>query len=313
MKYNEYISVVLPAYNSAPYLKTAVQSILNQTYQKFELLIINDGSTDNTENIVKSFHDDRIKYFRIEHSGMGTALNVGLMNSKYDLVALMDSDDISLPERFAYELDHKNLAYNDIVFSDSVYFKGNKIKFRNSISGGYDAVKEIIRLHGHICMSSVICNKKFILDMGGFDESLGNSEDYDLWLRIFNKANFIHIEIPLMFVRIRNNSLSRENYKRTKDTIYFIKEKNNIPYSGMTDGWNEFFYGSKNKAGRILRKHLLNPKAAAGYLVSLLPERLFNYILSNKIILKIKYFYYKLFYFKEYTKLQNLLNGLNEL
>ena len=301
---------MLPAYNSSEFLKSAVQSILDQTYEKFELILVDDGSTDGTESIVKSFSDNRIIYFKIDHSGMGTALNVGLRNAKYEWVALMDSDDIACPERFASELNYKKLAYNDVVFPDSVYFQGDKIKFLNSIPDFAGNVKEKILLHGHICMSGVIFNKYFILEMGGFNESLNNSEDFDLWTRIIDKVNFIHLNFPLMYVRMRDNSLSRENYLRTKETIYRIKEKNKIYYSGITSGWNEFFYGSRNKARSIFRKHLLKPKSAAGYFISLLPETLFNYIIINKIVPKTRYFFYKIFFFKEHRRLQKLLSSL---
>jgi glycosyltransferase involved in cell wall biosynthesis len=312
MKFDEYISVVLPAFNSSEYLGTAIQSILNQAYSKFELIIVNDGSTDDTENIIKSFRDDRIKYFLIEHSGMGKALNFGLKNAKYEWAALMDSDDIAHPERFGCELNYKNLVYNDVLFPDSAYFKGDKIKFLNTMSGGSEEVKEKIRLHGHICMSGVIFNKDFILTNGGFDETIGNSEDFDLWMKIFDRTNFIHVKIPLMFVRMRENSLSRDNYKKTKETIYCIKKKYNINYSGISEGWNEFFYGSKNKAGIVFRKHLINPKVAVGCFVTLLPDRVFNYIIDNKIVPKLKYSMYKIIFYRKHKKLLGILKGINK-
>lgn len=310
MKFDEYISVVLPAFNGSEYLRSAIESILKQTYGKFELIIVNDGSTDDTEDVVKSITDGRIRYFRIEHSGMGKALNYALKNAKYNWIALMDSDDIAHPERFEIELNYKNLALNDVLFPDSVYFKGNKIKFLNTISGSIEAIEEKIRLHGHICMSGVIFNKDFILSNGGFDESLGNSEDYDLWMKIIDKANFIHVDIPLMFVRMRENSMSRDNYKKTKDTLYFIKQKYNLSYPGISAGWNEFFYGSKDKAKYIFSKYLLNPRASIGYLICLMPEKMFNYIIDYKIIPRFRYLLLKVIFLRKYMKIQNVLSGL---
>jgi glycosyltransferase involved in cell wall biosynthesis len=307
MKFDDYISVVLTAYNSSDYLRMAIQSILNQTYWKFELIVVNDGSTDDTESIVKSFSDDRIKYFCIKHSGMGGALNFGLKNAKYEWLALMDSDDIARSERFTFELNYKNLVYNDVIFPDSVYFKGSKIQFLNTISGDNTVVREKIRMHGHICMSGVIFNKNFILANGGFDETLGNSEDYDLWMRLFEKVNFVHVNVPLMYVRMRKDSLSRENYKNVMNTIYSIKRKYNIRYSGISAGWNEFFYGSKEKARVVFKKHLRNPNAAAGYAVSLLPDRAFNYIIDKKVVPRLKYSIYKLIFFRKHRKLLHSL------
>jgi len=310
MQFNEIITVVLPTFNSSKYLGTAIQSILNQSYSKFELIVVNDGSEDDTDKVIESFHDKRIRYYRIEHSGMGKAINYGLQKANTKWAALMDSDDIAHPERLKDELNYKILNFNDIVFPDSVYFAGNRIKFLNTISGDRSKTEEIIKLHGHICMSGVIFNKDFILENGGFSETLRNSEDYDLWMKLFNKANFVHINIPLMFVRLRENSLSRENYQRTKSIIYSIKQKYNLSYSGITEGWNEFFYGSRVKAREVFLKHIIKPSALTAYIVSLLPEGIFNYIIFNKTIPKIKYSLFKIIFIKKHLQLQDILKKL---
>jgi glycosyltransferase involved in cell wall biosynthesis len=94
-----FITVLLPVYNSQPYVGAAIKSMLNQTYDQFELLIIDDGSTDNTASVVKSFNDDRINYLYKEHTGLAESLNFGLQKAKYNYIARMDSDDISHENR----------------------------------------------------------------------------------------------------------------------------------------------------------------------------------------------------------------------
>ena len=101
------VSVLITTYNCAPYIAQAVQSILNQTFQYFEFLIVDDGSTDNTEDIVKSFSDKRIRYIKRNHFGRAAGLNFGLKNSSNEIIALMDADDISHPQRL--ELQLKNI------------------------------------------------------------------------------------------------------------------------------------------------------------------------------------------------------------
>ena len=93
------ISVVMPVYNGEKYLKDAIDSILNQTHTDFEFIIVNDGSTDNTANIIDSYVDSRIIHVRQENRGLPKALNVGASISKGEYIARMDADDISLPNR----------------------------------------------------------------------------------------------------------------------------------------------------------------------------------------------------------------------
>ncbi|MBK7981678.1 MAG: glycosyltransferase family 2 protein [Ignavibacteriae bacterium] len=98
------ISVLLPVYNGEKYLSQSIKSILNQTFRDFEFIIVDDGSIDNTEKIVSSFHDTRIKYIKKDHTGLADTLNYGLKLANYDWVARMDADDISLPNRLFYSV-----------------------------------------------------------------------------------------------------------------------------------------------------------------------------------------------------------------
>ncbi len=93
------ITVLLPTFNSGEYLSTSIKSILEQTYTDFEFLIVDDGSTDSTENIVKSFKDKRIKYLKKKRTSLPDTLNYGLKHAKYEWIARMDADDFALPNR----------------------------------------------------------------------------------------------------------------------------------------------------------------------------------------------------------------------
>jgi glycosyltransferase involved in cell wall biosynthesis len=93
------ISVVMPVYNAAQYLREAIDSILNQTFRDFEFIIINDGSTDRSLEIIQSYNDDRIRLINQKNTGLAKALNNGIAIAKSDFIARMDADDISIPER----------------------------------------------------------------------------------------------------------------------------------------------------------------------------------------------------------------------
>lgn len=108
------ISVLMPVYNSEKYLNEAIESILNQTFVDFEFIIINDASNDNSENIIESYQDSRIKYFKNEKNlGVAKTLNKGLKLAQGKYIARMDSDDISLPERLYKQFKFMEV-YNDI-------------------------------------------------------------------------------------------------------------------------------------------------------------------------------------------------------
>ncbi len=99
------ISVILPVYNSEAYIRESIDSILNQSYSNFEFLILNDGSSDNSEEIILSYKDPRIKYHKHPNCGLAGTLNKGLELSKGELIARQDQDDISLPQRFEKQVN----------------------------------------------------------------------------------------------------------------------------------------------------------------------------------------------------------------
>ena len=102
---SQLISVIIPAYNHAKYLSEAIQSVLNQTYQNFEILIVDDGSTDNTRQVVQNYTDQRIKYIYQENRGLAASRNAGLRVTQGEYVAFLDADDIFLPHKLEVQLD----------------------------------------------------------------------------------------------------------------------------------------------------------------------------------------------------------------
>ena len=107
MNSSKLISVLMPVYNTKEeFLRTAIESILNQTFSNFEFIIINDGSTNNAEDVILSYKDDRIIYLKQENQGIVAALNNGWDRAKGEYIARMDSDDISFPDRFEKQIEY---------------------------------------------------------------------------------------------------------------------------------------------------------------------------------------------------------------
>jgi len=295
------VTVLMTTYNCGEYISQAIKSVLKQAYKDFELLIIDDGSTDNTQEIIKRFRDERIRFIKSKHIGRSSALNFGLKEASSDLISFCDADDIIHPKKIEKQLSLiKNK--NDLVFTDSALFEKDKILYELGIQNDLNTIKKKVALHGHLG-PSVFFNKKFIIEKDGFNSELIAFEDYDLWLRILNDSNIIIIPQVLYFQRLRKNSLSTTETMKKKNIIYEIQKpyfEKLAEHFGITSskeqliikGWREFFYGSKN----ITRKYWIdaglsqwNTKLYITFLLSYLPESFLDYLKDKRIRLRLEY------------------------
>ncbi|MBK7498363.1 MAG: glycosyltransferase [Ignavibacteriales bacterium] len=313
---NVFISVLMTSYNCASYIRQAVQSILNQTYKDLELVIIDDGSNDNTEEIISAFSDSRIKYKKISHYGRSNALNYGLSICNSDWISIADADDIAHPLKLEKQISLLSGTENEICFTDSAFFKGSKILFVIENNFNSMTVNNILALHGHFNNSTFLFNKSHILKYGGYKESLETFEDYDLWLRIKDNSKFIFVKETLQFSRIRNNSLTSGNLKLSKKNIYEIQKPHYLNverYFGIEElyeqisfkGWREFFYGNKNLCRDYWNKINLNKwnsRMFLAYLISFFPADFVNYFNKLKVRLRLKYLFDKKTKFKGLDK-----------
>lgn len=181
------ISVVIPSYNRYEQLKRALESVFAQSYEPKEIIVIDDGSTDNTSQIKNDFA--RIKYYHQENCGVSSARNLGIKESSYDWISFLDSDDEwhrdKLKLQVEFHRDNKDIfiSYtNEIWIRD---FKEVKIPKKYQKIGGH-IFKECLS-HCFIAPSSVMIHKKLFEDIGLFDGSLDVCEDYDLWIRISSR------------------------------------------------------------------------------------------------------------------------------
>ena len=189
MKLNILFSVIIPTHNRASFIAKTILSVLNQTYENFELILVDDGSTDNTEEIVNSIKDERIKYFKIPNSERGAARNFGMGKSKGDYITFLDSDD------YFYVSYLKNARESLLKFDSPAFFhlgyevrNSNaklmfKIDFLKSDTSGF-----IFKGNPLSCMGVFL--RKDVAEKFHFNEDrqLSGSEDWELWLRII--ANY---------------------------------------------------------------------------------------------------------------------------
>jgi glycosyltransferase involved in cell wall biosynthesis len=214
-KNNPLVSVIMPAYNAAEHIAEAIESVLIQNYKNFELLIINDGSTDNTEEVVLGFKDERIRYFRQENRGLAATHNVGIKKSRGEFIIKLDSDDMMMPDFIARHLqEFENHSDTDLVYCDDCLINEDSKPIRVIERPEYTDRKMLIRdlfRCGFPVVPFRTCIRRSVFDkIGFFDENLRMAEDYDMMRRFVKMGLKIqHLPGALYLRRMTPDSLSR--------------------------------------------------------------------------------------------------------
>lgn len=214
------ISVILPVYNSEKYLARAIRSVLEQSIPDFELILINDGSTDQSEKIIFSFTDSRIVYLKNEtNCGLIYSLNRGIDQARGRYLARMDADDISLPQRLALQksfLDghpHIALVASVVTFIDkNDQESGNWPLDRQTTS--VKAIRRQMPFANCIAHPSVMIRTEVIKQFRYHPHRL-HMEDYDLWLRLLNRRFLLaKLDTPLLLYRVHSDSVTGVHLKK---------------------------------------------------------------------------------------------------
>jgi len=291
------VTVLMPAYNAGEYIGEAIKSVLEQSFADFELLIINDGSTDDTEKIIRSFKDPRIVLINQDNKGIASALNAGLYIARADYVARFDADDICYPNRLKVQYDFITSYPQYSIVGSAVDYAdadGHYI-FTHHPEGHLN--EEIQQLKYTICPfihSSVIYKKEVIINNGGYSEYAYTYEDHFLWVNILKNEKACNLSQSLIKVRLSPQSISIDEKWHTRKfrSIKYstLKKQSITPSEG-----NKLYqisgkrYSSRIKEGAYYalcgKKFLLNnfqPQKArlnVARAISLHPFRLDNYLL----------------------------------
>jgi glycosyltransferase involved in cell wall biosynthesis len=198
------ITVLMPAYNAGKYICEAIESVLQQTHRNFELLIVNDGSTDNTVRVVLSFNDPRIVLVNKEHEGIAQALNTGLRLSDSHYIARFDADDICMPDRlekqFNFLEDHPDYV---LTGSDAEYIleNGEYLFSFKCIAHSNEEIHNNMYVYCPFIHSSVMYKKHEVIKAGGYNANAHNFEDYLLWTALAKMGKMQNLREPLIKVR----------------------------------------------------------------------------------------------------------------
>lgn len=210
------ISVIIPTYNRSNLVCEATDSVLNQTYKNYEIIVVDDGSTDNTKRVLEKY-DSKVRYIYQNNKGCAEARNVGIKIAKGKYIAFLDSDDIWLPKKLELQMEF----FNNNCYAEFLYTNGfiqdlqkydMKPYYNDTFKPSAGNVLPKLFLGNFIITSSVILKKELFDKAGYFDELIIKCEDYNMWLRLACLCNFDYLDHPLTIYRIHPNRESR-NYK----------------------------------------------------------------------------------------------------
>jgi len=215
---NSKVSVIIPTYNRAHLVYRSIKSVLTQSYQNFEIIVVDDGSTDNTRNAVFQFKDERIKYFRHStNKGVAAARNTGLRHAESEFIAFNDIDDEWLPGKLAAQMAvfqctkrTADIVYTKI-FRKSVYGNTLIIPNKNIIHKEGMILKELLCCC-FVGIQSAVIRKKCFDKVGFFDERLWCASDWEMWIRLSKVYCFDFIDEVYTMSYQRNDSLTTDSF-----------------------------------------------------------------------------------------------------
>jgi glycosyltransferase involved in cell wall biosynthesis len=254
------ISVIMPVYNAEKFIGRAIDSVLKQTFKDFELIILNDKSSDSTLEIIKKYLeiDSRIRLITFDtKSTVATLLNKGVEVAKSNIIARMDADDYSLKTRF--EKQYKKINENDkyaivganIIIVDEDYLT---ISSRSYPTNSKDLKKMMLR-YSPFAHPVVMFRKDYFQEFNGYNANIPHVEDIDLWFRLGTKYEFASIDEPLLKYTLLFNSNSHKNVKRQELEGFEVKWRAVTKY-----GYKPSFYDISYNVLQYLTFWIMPPK-----------------------------------------------------
>ncbi len=228
------VTVLMAVYNGEKYLRAAMESILNQTFRDFELMIIDDASTDSTPEIISSYPDPRIRVLKNETNlGLTKSLNKGLKEAVGEYVARMDADDISLPERLVQQVSYLD-KHPDIALIgcrvEVIDDKGQSLGISHSLATTRESIFYWLIFNNVLTHSSVMFRRDVVMNLGGYDESHRYVEDYGLWNKLSLRFGMELLDEVHVKWRLSPGGISQQhrNAQKANAKKVFIEHLNNV-------------------------------------------------------------------------------------
>jgi glycosyltransferase involved in cell wall biosynthesis len=267
------VSVIIPTHNRAELLRSAIASVLNQTFQDFEIVVVDDASKDHTQEVIAHFNDARIKVICNQVSrGDAGARNIGIINSSSEYIALLDDDDEWLPEKLktqVYLLDYSSPEVGGVcTHSLTIEKVSGRVIFT------FNPEKDDLVKENFIRTSSILLRRACFKQCGLFDESMPTSSDYDLWIRMSEKFSFKIIKTCLVKYYIHERRLT-SNYEKMINGMEMLFEKHNSFFNKNPKAYSQrylhlgvlYCYNGEGQKGRkAFRKAMrMNPFEMRSY------------------------------------------------
>jgi glycosyltransferase involved in cell wall biosynthesis len=221
------VSVVMAVYNGQAYLREAIDSILGQTFRDFEFVIVNDGSTDETEAVVRSYTDHRIRLATQPNCGFAPSLNRGIGLARGAYIARMDADDISAPERFEAQVRVLKTSPKICAVGTSIVRideSGKPLRTDYYLARDME-LRQQVTLSCPFAHGSVMMRKQAVQEVGGYRPEYRPAEDYDLWRRLALVGNFANITRPLYLYRVNDAGMTALNQSRMLNEAIRISQE----------------------------------------------------------------------------------------
>jgi len=233
------ISVVMPAYNSARFVRQAIESILNQTYPSFEFIIVDDGSTDDTLSIALAYaeRDRRVRVIQSNHAGLSTALNTAIEQATHDWVARMDADDVSLPYRLERQVKAARNRAAVVAWGAFAYHINSVGKILSLSRDGPTAEEEFYHLRRRgqpftIIHPTALLRKDIVRRAGGYDPRFDGAEDLDLFERMAEFGPILAVPEPLILVRMHGSSFTMGRFAKQKFLTRYVRTRLQVRLRG---------------------------------------------------------------------------------
>lgn len=256
------VSVITPTYNRADFIGEAVESVLAQTLGDFELLVVDDGSTDNTREIMQPYLEDpRVHYFEQENRGQSGARNTALAQAKGEFICFLDSDNTWEPDKLERQLVVMELHPEvDIVYGDIITIneQGDEIS-RDNMRRYSGRIVALLLRDNFVSINTSMIRRHCFDEVGNFDETERFATDYDLWLRFSAHYRFHYLPAYLTHYRMMENQLSSDKTNRFRANQralnhFLDQHPDAVSWRERLQGWSHFYARKARNASAVGRK-----------------------------------------------------------
>ncbi len=303
----ELISVLVPTYNRAHMIGKAIKSLLEQTYLNLQIIIVDDGSIDNTQEVVRLFEDSRIDYYKISHGGVSRASNYGLSKAQSNIIIRLGSDDYCDQNRIQiqYSFYKDNRGQYGVIGSNFYVFDMNEnVLLKIVCPKGHKQIIEQLPRRCCLADPTVLYRKDIIMEIGGYNQNKTAAEDWELYLRLINKTKFYNIPKFLVTVRRHDNNLStpKESFNKEsmevpisffEKTIQTEKNRKKLAKAFFDMGYFYYYVNRLDKSLDFFEEAVKLDPYSLQYLRYFIPNKYFSKLIEYSR----KHNYYKYFDF----------------